>query len=59
MVYLNVFENYAVQILRLQNTESGEPEPNKIGDKCQVNDEFILYSDTRNTILNQITDTVK
>ena len=51
--------NYAVHILRSQNTESVEPELKKIGKKPQYNNELIPY----NTIIyargNQIADMIQ
>ena len=41
---MNVFENYAFPILIPQNNKSGEPELNKIGEKCQDKNGFILHN---------------
>ena len=43
-------ENYAVHILILKNTESGEPELKNIGEKYQDKNELILHK----TIINVI-----
>ena len=43
-VEMNVFENYAFPILIPQNNKSGEPELNKIGEKCQDKNGFILHN---------------
>ena len=47
-VDINAFYNYAVHILRPQNTESVEPELKNFGEKYQDNNELILH----NTIIN-------
>ena len=47
-VNISIFYNYAVHILRPQNTQSGEPELNNIGEKPQGENEIILH----NTIVN-------
>ena len=46
---LNRFYNYSVQILRPQDTESGEPELNNVGEKAQDNNEIII----NNTNINE------
>ena len=51
---LNGFYNYADHILRPQNTESGEPELNNVGDKSQDNNDIIIHNTIINTIWNQI-----
>ena len=55
---LNGFYNYAVHILRPQNTESGEPELKKIGKKTQDNNELIIHNTIINERWNQIDDTM-
>ena len=40
--------NYAAHILISQNTESGEPELNNIGEKPQYKNELVIH----NTIIN-------
>ena len=52
---LNVFYSYDVHILIPQNTESGEPELNNVGDKSQDKNELILHNNIINSIWNQIT----
>ena len=56
---LNGYYNYAVQILRQQNTESGEPELKNVGGKSQNNNVLILHNTIINEIWNQITDTIQ
>ena len=51
----NGFFKFAVHILRPQNTESGEPELNNVGDKSQDNNEIIRHNTIINEILNQNT----
>ena len=51
---INVFFNYAAHILKPQNTESGEPELNNIGDKSQDENELILHNTIVNARWNQI-----
>ena len=46
---LNRFYNYAANIRIPENTESGEPELNNVGEKYQDNNELILH----NNIINQ------
>ena len=55
----NEFENYAVHVLRPQNTESGELELKEIGGKCKDNIQFVLHHYLKNSELNQITNTIK
>ena len=50
---------YAIHVLRPQNTESGKPEINKIGDKLQYINELIIHNDIRNARGNQITDIIQ
>ena len=45
---INGFYNYAVQILRPQNAESGETEVNNVVEKSQDKNQVILH----NTIIN-------
>ena len=47
-VELNIFYNYALNILRPQSTEGGEPELKNIEEKPQEKNELIIY----NTIVN-------
>ena len=47
---INVFDNYAVHILRPQNTESGKPEKKDIRDKFHDKDDLIIL----NYIINEI-----
>ena len=56
---INEFENYAVHVLRPQNTESGELELKEIGGKCKDNIKFVLNNYLINAELNQITSTIK
>ena len=56
---LNRFFNYAVQILRLQNTEIGESELNNDGEKSQDKNEIILHNTIINAIWNPITDMIQ
>ena len=53
---LNRFYIYAVRILRPQNTESGEPELNIVGEKSQDKNEIILRNTIINAKWNQIDD---
>ena len=46
-------------VLRLQNSENGEPEINNIGEKSQDNNKFILHKNIINTRGNQITDMIQ
>ena len=57
-MYLNQFDNYAVQVLRPQNTKSGELEIKKIGGKYKYNIQFVLHYYLRNVKLNQITNMI-
>ena len=50
---------YAVCILRPRNDESGGPELNNIGWKCQYKNWFILFCYLIDTIFNQIMDIIK
>ena len=56
---LKGFYNYAVHILRPQNTEIGEPELNNFGDKSQDKNELILHNTIINTRWNQIDDMIQ
>ena len=56
---LNRFFNYAVQILRPQNTEIGESELNNDGEKSQDNNDLILHNTIINARWNQITDIIQ
>ena len=56
---INEFENYAVHVLRPQNTESGELELKEIGGKCKDKIKFVLNNYLINAELNQITSTIK
>ena len=58
-VDFNTFYNYAAHILRPQNTESGEPELNNVGEKSQDKNELIFHNTIINAIWNQITDTMQ
>ena len=53
---LNRFYNYSAHILRPQNTKSGEPELNNIGEKPQDKKELILRNIIINARGNQISD---
>ena len=56
---INVSDNYAVHVLRLWNTKSGELDLKKVGEKCQDKNEFILHNYLRNSRWDQITNTIK
>ena len=56
---INWFYNYAVHILRPQNTESGEPWLNNFEEKSQDNNELILHNNIINSRWNQITDMIQ
>ena len=56
---LDRYDNYDLQILGPQHTESGEPEIKKIGDKFQDNNEFVLHNDLKSSRVNQITDMIQ
>ena len=56
---LNGFYNYAVHTLRPRNTESGETEIKKIGDKSQDNNDIILHKNIISSRKIQITDIIK
>ena len=56
---IDVFENYAVQVLRPWNNEIGNPALNNIRDKWQDHNDFIINNDIRNTRCNKITDIIK
>ena len=43
-VYLNGFDNYSVNVLRPQNTESVKPELNDIGVKYLDKNELMLHN---------------
>ena len=58
-VDLNGFYNYAVHTLRPRNTESGETEIKKIGDKSQDNNDIILHKNIISSRKIQITDIIK
>ena len=51
---INVFYNYDVHILRPQNTKSGEPYIENIGDKFKL----VLHNDISNERWDQITDMI-
>ena len=51
--------DYSVNFLRPQNTESVEPEINKIGEKFQYKNKFIIHNDIINAGGNQITDMIQ
>ena len=53
---LNGFYSYGVNILRPQNTESGEPELKNVGEKPQDNNELILHNTIINARWNKIYD---
>ena len=53
---LNGFYNYAVHILRPQNTKSGEPGLNNAGEKAKDKNDIILHNNFINARWNQITD---
>ena len=53
---LNGFYNYAVHILRLQNTEIGEPELKNVGEKLKDDNELVLHNTIINARQNQISD---
>ena len=53
---LNRFYNYAAYILRPQNTESGEPELNNIGEIPRDNNDLIIHNTIINERWNPITD---
>ena len=57
-MYLNQFDNYAVQVLRPKNNKSGELEIKKIGGECKYNIQFVLHYYLRNVKLNQITNMI-
>ena len=48
-----------MQFLRPQNTESVEPEINKIGEKFQYKNKFIIHNDIINAGGNQITEMIQ
>ena len=54
---LNIFYNYATHIPRPQNTVSGEPELNNVGDKPQDKNELIIHNTIINARWKQIADT--
>ena len=58
-VGINGFYNYAVHILRPQNTESGELELKNGGGGSQDNNELIIHNNIVNSIWNQITDIIQ
>ena len=45
---LNGFDNYCVNTLGPQTTESGEPEINNIGEKTQYKNESIIHTNISN-----------
>ena len=49
-MYLNGFENYAVQVLITRNNESVELELKKTGENFQDKDELVLNNYIRNEI---------
>ena len=53
---LNRSYNFAAHILISQNTESGKPELNNIGEKPQYKNDLILHNTIINAIWNLITD---
>ena len=53
-VELNVFDNYAVHILITRNTESGDPDVKKIGEKSQNKNGFIIHNAISNERRNKI-----
>ena len=55
-VDINGLYNYAAHILRPQNTESGEPELNNIGEKSQDKNELILHNIIIKSVWKQITN---
>ena len=57
-VKLNIFYNYAVQILKPQNNESGEPEFKNFEEKSQDNNELIIHNTIINARQKQITDMI-
>ena len=56
---LNRLCNYTVHILRSQNTESGEPKLNNVGEKSQDNHELIIQNTIINARWNQFTDMIQ
>ena len=56
---LFVVQDYDMHILRPKNDEGDELEINKIGEKFQDNNEFILQNNIRNSRGNQITETIQ
>ena len=52
-------QDYAVILLRPQNTEIGEPEINNVGEKFQGKNEFIIHNNFINSRGNQITDMIQ
>ena len=56
---INVFDKYAMNVLRPPNIETGETELNMISDKYQDKDKFILNNEFGDTEWIQITDMIK
>ena len=56
---LNIVLKHAVHILRPQNTESGEPELNNVGEKYQDKNELICHNTIINARWNQINDMIQ
>ena len=56
---INRFYNYAVRILRPQNTEIFELELKNVADKTQDNSELVLHNTIINEICNQISDMIQ
>ena len=52
------FDKYAVNILRPQNTEIGEPELNNVGEKSQNKNDTIIHNNIINARWNQISDMI-
>ena len=58
-VEINGLDNYSVHFLIPQNTESGEPELNNVGEKYQYMKDLILHKNIKNERWNQITDMIQ
>ena len=56
---INGFYNYAAHIIRPQNTESGEPELNNVGEKSQDKNDLILHNTIIYARWNQIADMIQ